>query len=112
MLMTSANRPARLRITMRRVRLEEPCATRKRQRERMTCAARRSHPRATRGVSPGLTSAATDMFAVRSSTFCYVRWRGAPKFSARRRSTAIGLRESAFLETIADAVQRLDHVEV
>src|SRR5207244_1039017 len=34
------------------------------------------------------------------------------KKAARRRSTAISAKVSAFLETVADAVQRLDHVEI
>src|SRR2546423_7641962 len=115
MLMTSANSPATLRMTMRRVRLDEPCATRNRQRDRRRPTARRSQPRATRGIAtPESTSAAGDMLAVRSSTFCYVRWRArAPrKFMARRCSTAIRPNVSAFLEAVADAIKRLDHVEV
>src|SRR5436305_6305349 len=113
MLITSASRPATLSSTIRRVRLDELCASRNRQRERMTCAARRSQPRETRGSSAGDASAATDIFAVRSSTLSYVRWRvRAPKVFARRRSTALRPRESAFLEAIADAVERLDHVEI
>src|SRR6478672_9180666 len=113
MLITSASRPATLSRTMRRVRLDELCATRKRQRERTMWAARRSQPRETRGTAPGDASAATDMFAVRSSTLCYVRWRiRTPRKRARRRSTASRLRESAFLEAVTDAIERLDHVEI
>src|SRR5436305_7151880 len=113
MLITSASRPATLSRTIRRVRLDELCAMRNRQRERRTCAARRNQPRETRGSSAGDASAATDIFAVRSSTLSYVRWRvRAPKVLAPRRSTALRPRESAFLEAVADAVERLDHVEV
>src|SRR5947209_7136853 len=113
MLIASANKPATLSRTMRRVRLDELCASRNRQREPTTCAARRSQPRETRGSSAGGASAATDIFAVRSSTLSYVRWRvRAPKVLARRCSTALRPRESAFLEAVADAVERLDHVEV
>src|SRR6266550_3285583 len=113
MLMTSANKPATLRMTMRRVRLDEPCATRNRQRERMNPAARRSHPGARRGGTSPISAAAGDTLAVRSSTFCYVRWRArALKKISRRCSTAIRATVSAFLETVADAVKRLDHVEI
>src|SRR3954466_14092711 len=113
MLITSASKPATLSRTMRRVRLDELCATRNRQRERRTCAARRNQPRETRGISAEGASAAIDIFAVRSSTLSYVRWRvRAPKVFVRRRSTALRPRESAFLEAVTDAVERLDHVEV
>src|SRR5947208_10197337 len=110
---TSASVPATLSSTMRRVRLDELWAIRKRQRERMTWAARRSQLRETRGTSPRRAAAATDILAVRSSTLCHVRWRvHAPRMLARRRSTALRLRESAFLEAVADAIERLDHIEV
>src|SRR6478736_5162580 len=112
-LITSASRPATLSSTMRRVRLDELWAIRKRQREWMTWAVRCSQLRETRGTAPGRASAATDMFAVRSSTLCYVRWRiRAPRMLAGRRSTALRLRESAFLEAVTDAIERLDHVEI
>src|SRR5262249_26841265 len=112
--MTSANRPARLRKMIRRVRLDELCRTK-------NCQARR--PR----LGPALTG--TPASAVSASNLPSTSWVvlsstvGPARFPSRHDSLApVNLpvrspdgscrRPSDLLEAIADAVQCLDHVEI
>src|SRR6187401_1002245 len=128
MLATSATRPARLSETMRRVRLEKESA-------KKNCPARRNQPSGRRQpLSPALSSAtrsrsgsseASSWFRLESG--CVRSSNGqaagfdAPlcrfyAFYAERADVSVARppaeRRSGFLEAIADAVQRLDHLEV
>src|SRR3569833_1065802 len=127
MLATSATRPARLSETMRRVRLEKDSA-------KKNCPARRNQPSGRRQPLSPVSSAtrsrsrsseASSWFNVgadfvRSSKFraagCDAPLGNSTLFTPNGRSCQSALppakRRSGFLETIADAVQRLDHFEV
>src|ERR1051325_724384 len=132
MLIASASSPAMFSRTMRRVRLDDDCATRKRQVATEGAKNQRTHLRATRHFTPPERTSATAgaVSAVRSSTLrsrprssaprsralSLANLRGAPTIRANVLAQLAGnakaAAESGFLETIADAVKRLDHVEV
>src|SRR6188474_3386573 len=127
MLATRATRPARLSETIRRVRLEKESA-------KKNCPARRSQPSGRRQpFSPGLISAtrsrsrsseASSWFRLESGCVRSSNGRAAgcdapsclyastPSGRMCRSALPPGERRSGFLEAIADAVQRLDHLEI
>src|SRR5580765_4548115 len=128
MLATRATRPARLSETIRRVRLEK-------ERAKKNCPARRNQPSGRRQpFSPALSSAtryrsgsseASSWFrlgsgCVRSSNGraagCDAPFCSSTLFTPNGRKCQSALppaeRRSGFLEAIADAVQRLDHLEI
>src|SRR6266550_4238291 len=128
MLATRATRPARLSETMRRVRLEKESA-------KKNCPARRIQPSGRRQpFSPVLSSAtrsrsgsseASSWFRLESSCVRSSNGRAAgcdapllwfyastPNGRMCQSARPPGKRRSGFLEAIADAVQRLDHLEI
>src|SRR5258707_200997 len=117
MPMTSASSPARLRRTIRRVRLEGPWRATK-SRMRRTTPGRRGDASPGRSVSPGrwASAAAEAVCTVRSSTLVISLKARRPKAGLISRTLsqspgAVIRGGSSFLEAIAHAVERLDHVE-
>src|ERR1039458_4033110 len=117
--MTSATRPARLRKTMRRVRLEKLCETKNCQAERASRRMVSKRWRVGRGTSSPCRSAfCAKISAVRSSTSFKSSSVDRGDFPASRDAPLVHLVNriindgSRFLEAIADAVERLDHLEV
>src|SRR5439155_17293068 len=126
MLATRATRPARLSETIRRVRLEKESA-------KKNCPARRNQPSGRRQpLSPGLSSAtlrcsrsseASSWFRLESGCVRSSKGRAAgcdarfvvpstPNGRMCQSAHPPEKRRSGFLEAIADAVQRLDHLEI
>src|SRR3954451_11830701 len=107
-----------LRNTMRRVRLDELCVTRNRHAATDGANRRRSHLRARRHLTPleRTSAAAGANSAVRSSTFATSAGQGscvaiAPASGGFNAPGPKREGRSGFLEAVADAVKRLDHVE-